>query len=746
MLDKDQMNQLIREEVSELLTEMEQALLELEQTPEEMSLVNRVFRAMHTVKGAANMFGFNEVASLTHEVESLFDAVRTGKISVSRSVLDVGLRAKDMTWQLIEEPEDPQVLAEKAALLENIAAVASGRELQAAAEPAAAPEPEQNEEAQEVPPEDSSQEQPAEEPEEVSYSICYRPCGPETLSLTDPLVALDELHALGDCVVFTHIEDVEALDNFQEHSCAIWWEILLTKQPQDADLDRLNDVFIFVDDPANAQVAAVADPLAWIAEREQYFAEMVDWTQLAAPQSQPEPVQEAAPTVAEPEPAFEPEPVLPPEPVESVVLPLKEQAAPAAAAAPQTKPEPAQKKAQAPVKNTKAKIETSSIRVDAYKLDDMVALVGELVIAQARLAQIVSQFHDPSLQGVAEELELLSNSLRDRTLSMRMLPIGTTFDRFRRLVRDLSQELGKEIRLETLGAETELDKTVIEQLGDPLVHLLRNAIDHGIETPDERAAKGKDRAGKILLSAEHSGGHVLISIKDDGKGLDRERIAAKGLERGLITDATNMLDKEIYGLIFQPGFSTAEKVTNVSGRGVGMDVVKKNIDHLRGTVEINSETGSGTTVTVKLPLTLAIIEGLQVRVGDEFFVIPLASVQECVELAKEDIPSDKGNPKKIINLRNEIVPYIRLREWFSVPGERPSIEQIIIAGDNTSRTGIVVDEVVGQQQTVIKSLGKVFKEVQEISGATIKGDGTMALILDVPSLIRKVHAERISTK
>ncbi len=752
MLDKDQMNQLIREEVSELLAEMEQALLELEQTPDEMSLVNRVFRAMHTVKGAANMFGFNDVASLTHEVESLFDAVRTGRISVSRRVLDVGLLAKDLTWQLIEEPEDAQVLADKDALLEKIVAISSGS-AEAAPEEAAVSGPEQQSVPPDTPAEGSGLAKDLDTPEEASYAIRYSPGGPEMLSLTDPLAALDELCTLGNCIIFTHMEDVDALENLQEDACSIWWEILLTKQPEEADLDRLNDVFIFVDDPDNAQVEPVEDPLAWISEREQFFAAQEDWTGLPVHEALPDVSPEVLPDPVEETAAPSEAPAPPLQPVEPAPAPKKEPASqqgsasapgPEAAPAPvrEIKAAPPQKKTPAAARNSKTKIESSSIRVDAYKLDDMVALVGELVIAQARLSQVVNHFHDPSLQGVVEELELLSNSLRDRTLSMRMLPIGTTFDRFRRLVRDLSQELGKEIRLETLGAETELDKTVIEQLGDPLVHLLRNAIDHGIEIPDERFAKGKKRAGKILLSAEHSGGHVLISIKDDGKGLDRERIAAKGIERGLITDASNMSDKEVFGLIFQPGFSTAEKVTNVSGRGVGMDVVKKNIGQLRGTVEIDSETGAGTTVTVKLPLTLAIIEGLQVRVGKEYFVIPLASVQECVELAQEDIPADKGNPKKIINLRNEIVPYIRLREWFAVPGERPIIEQIIIAGDNTSRTGIVVDEVVGQQQTVIKSLGKIFKDVQEISGATIKGDGTMALILDVPTLIRKVHAER----
>jgi two-component system chemotaxis sensor kinase CheA len=382
----------------------------------------------------------------------------------------------------------------------------------------------------------------------------------------------------------------------------------------------------------------------------------------------------------------------------------------------------------------------SSIRVAADKLDYLVDLVGELVIVQAQITQVVSEKHDSALTLLAEELERLSDELRDSTLGIRMLPIGTSFSKFRRLVRDLSADLGKQITLSTSGAETELDKTVIERLGDPLVHLLRNSIDHGIEQPQERQAKGKPPQGNILLSAEHSGGEVLIRITDDGKGMSSEMIREKGIERGLITKDAEMTEKELLKLIFEPGFSTAKTVTSVSGRGVGMDVVKRAIDSLRGTIDIDSKPNAGTTITIRLPLTLAIIDGLQVRVEDEYYVIPLSLVEECVELSRSEV-EEAGSEQRILHLRGEIVPYIHIREWFDIEGENPPIEQIVITGVEGSRVGIVVDTVIGEHQTVIKSLGRVYKDVEGISGATIKGDGSIALILDVPSLVRRVIAE-----
>ena len=383
----------------------------------------------------------------------------------------------------------------------------------------------------------------------------------------------------------------------------------------------------------------------------------------------------------------------------------------------------------------------STIRVDSDKLDSLVNLVGELVTVQARLTQTAASKDDSELILVAEEVERLTEELRDNTMSVRMVQIGTMFARFKRLIRDLSSEMGKTIEMSTEGAETELDKTVIDKLNDPLVHLIRNSIDHGIETPDDREAAGKPRHGIVHLSATHSGANVLIEIVDDGAGLNPEAIKAKAVEKGLIEPDAELPEKDIFALILQAGFSTAEKVTNVSGRGVGMDVVKRSIEALRGTIDISSKRGVGTTITLKIPLTLAIIDGLLVKIGQEVFVVPLSLVEECVELTAEDI--EKAHGRHIANVRGEIIPYINLRDKFSINGGKPDIEQIVIAEVDDNRVGFVVDDVIGEHQTVIKALGKFYRDVEGVSGATILGDGTVALILDIPKLVQSAVKDEV---
>jgi two-component system chemotaxis sensor kinase CheA len=387
----------------------------------------------------------------------------------------------------------------------------------------------------------------------------------------------------------------------------------------------------------------------------------------------------------------------------------------------------------------KAKEGVANVKVPADKLDTLMDLVGELVIAQARLNESSMQIHDASLTAIAEDMERLTTELRENTLGLRMLPIGTTFARFRRLVRDLSNDLGKEIELITEGAETELDKTVIDKLGDPLVHLIRNSIDHGIESPEQRTATGKKSKGTVKLSAVHSESHVVIKIEDDGAGIDKEVIRAKAIERGLITEETELSDQEIYSMVFAAGFSTAKTVSNVSGRGVGMDVVKRSIESLRGKVTIDSEKGKGSVVTVELPLTLAIIEGLLVAVGEENYVIPLSLVEECIELTGDEIAQANGN--RLVEVRGELVPYLRLRECFTSGGNMPDIEQIIIVRNGDARFGFTADEVIGQHQTVIKGLGKMYEGIKGLAGATILGNGAVALILDAPALIQLAVTE-----
>ncbi|HEY5998054.1 MAG TPA: chemotaxis protein CheA, partial [bacterium] len=389
----------------------------------------------------------------------------------------------------------------------------------------------------------------------------------------------------------------------------------------------------------------------------------------------------------------------------------------------------------------RARVEAiSTLRVAAAKLDTLVNLVGELVTVQARLARVAGRIGDAELDGVAEEVERLTAGMRDNTLSVRMVPIGPSFAKFRRHVRDLAHEVGHEVDLVTEGEDTELDKTVIDRLADPIVHLLRNSIDHGIETPDVRERAGKPRRGTVRLSASYSGASVIIRVEDDGAGIDLEAVRRKAVERGLLAEHDARSERELIALMFLPGFSTSGTVTTVSGRGVGLDVVKRAVETLRGQINVESRLGAGTTFEVRLPLTLAIIEGLDVVVGGEHFILPLAVVNECVELLRDAAAA--AGPRRLAEIRGELVPYVRLRDWFAVDGEAPRREQIVVTEAEGFRVGLVVDAVVGEQQTVIKPLGRLFGNARGLAGATILGDGTVALILDVAQLVQSVERAR----
>jgi two-component system chemotaxis sensor kinase CheA len=376
----------------------------------------------------------------------------------------------------------------------------------------------------------------------------------------------------------------------------------------------------------------------------------------------------------------------------------------------------------------------SSIRVSADRLDQLVNLVGELVTVQARLSEVAARREDADVLEISEAVDRLTAALRENSMSIRMLPLKTTFDRFRRLVHDLGIELHKDVELTVEGADTELDKTVIDRLNDPLVHLIRNSMDHGIETPEARRAAGKRSTGTIHLSARHSGANVLVRVSDDGRGLDAEVVRARAVEQGLIDAGARLPEAEIFSLILEPGFSTAREVTEVSGRGVGMDIVRRSVEGLRGSIDIASRPGAGLTVTLRLPLTLAIIDGLLVRVGDAHFVLPLANSLECVELTRREIADAHG--KHIANVRGELIPYIRLSEYFQMDTARPEREQIMVVETEHGHYGFVVDQVLGDHQTVIKNLGRLYRNVQVVSGATILGNGTVALILDPHRLVQ----------
>ena len=530
---------------------------------------------------------------------------------------------------------------------------------------------------------------------------------------TNPLLLLDELRELGACTVVARSAALPPLQELEAESCYLSWDVVLTT---DRPRSAIEDVFIFVDDGSNVTIEPIqeSDDLRLgpiLAERG------------AIPRADIEEVVSKRPPIGE---LLVAAGKVTPEAVRSALAEQRHI----------TRDRLAQ--AGASAANSR-KSDSASIRVAADRLDELMDRVGELVIAQARLRELTLKTGESALKAVSEEIDRLASELRDTTMSIRMVPIGSLFGRFRRLVHDLGRDLGKPVRLITSGEETELDKTVIERLNDPLVHLIRNCIDHGLETTDLRRAAGKLEEGTVSLKAWHSGAQVIIEVSDDGRGLNREKILAKARSQGLIAETARLSEEEIDQLIFRPGFSTATAVTNVSGRGVGLDVVKRNIESLHGAIELSSREGIGMSVLVRLPLTLAIIDGLLVRVGTGQYVIPLGAVEECVELSVEDDARSTG--RNLLNIRGELVPFLRLRDLFSAKGAPDPYQKAIIVSNGEQRVGLVVDQVIGDHQTVIKTLSRLHANVESFSGATILGDGTVALILDVEHLVNWAQAE-----
>jgi two-component system, chemotaxis family, sensor kinase CheA len=690
----DQHKEVFREEAYEHLADLENSLLELEENPEDMELIGRVFRSMHTIKGSGSMFGFDTLAAFTHEVETVLDFVRNGRLPVSKKLISLCLAARDCIKSILDaDDHDPDVEGSQT-LVAAFRSLAGIEATPKAAAAAAGPQAGRREEP------------------EITYRIRFKPFMEIFQNGTNPLALLNELRELGRCDVVSQMDNLPPLEDMNPENCYIFWDVILTTR---RGRDAIMDVFIFVEDDCELKIDVIddgSDPDGdtgykklgdILVERGDLSAEEMN-SVLKTQKRFGELLIEQG--------------IVSPEKVQSALV---EQ---------QHVKGVRKERSEAPPPQEAA----ASIRVPAERLDQLINLVGEMVTVQARLSQVSLLGGDSTFIAISEEVERLTNELRNTALNIRMLPIGSTFSKFKRLVRDLSQELGKEIEMDTFGAETELDKTVIEKLNDPLVHIIRNSIDHGIEMPDKRREAGKSSLGKVVLGAEHSGDSVLITIQDDGGGLDRDAIRNKAVERGLLAANAEVSDREIYSQIFAPGFSTAAKVTSVSGRGVGMDVVKRGIEGLRGTITVDSVRGKGTTITLKIPLTLAIIDSLLVKIGRDHFVLPLSTVEECIELTREDVRNSHG--RNLANVRGAIIPYIPLRDCFCITDNRPEIEQIVIADIHGKKVGFVVDHVVGEHQTVIKSLGKMYRDVQGISGATILGDGTVALILDMGALLK----------
>ncbi|MFN3260389.1 MAG: chemotaxis protein CheA [Pikeienuella sp.] len=654
-------------EAREQLEGLEALLLDLESDPAPEK-VDAVFRALHTVKGSGSMFGFTVLARFTHHFEDAFDRVREGRLSVTPSLVDLSLKARDHMTALLElggdgpEAEAMAAAPDAAALLAALARLVGGDHAAEAAPTDAEEKPELAARAR-------------------RWEIRFRPAPDALRNGMRPDLLLAELAALGTAGIVVDASELSPLESLDPTLSQLAWTVTLETAESRAAIDS---VFVFADD-ADLSIKEVAD-------------------------------EGAAPVEAG---------------LAAAAAPARtEDAAPAVAKAPR---DPGGKRSSAGAA-------ADQVRIPAARLDEIMDRLGELVIAQARLRQIAEQSAEPELAGVVEEVDRLVSGLRDSTLSIRMLPIETVFGKFRRVVRDLSSELGKDVDLIVEGGETEIDKTVLDKLSEPLVHMIRNSMDHGIEQAERRRAAGKPAQGRLLLSARQEGGEVLISIEDDGAGLDAEAIRAKALERGLLTADSTPTEAELHQLIFAPGFSTAKQLSSVSGRGVGMDAVRTAVDALRGSIEVLSRSGSGTRVTLRLPVTLAIVEGLLIRLGEAAYVLPLSVVEECVEFDPKERSHESG--RSVLLIREHLVPFLDLADAFGEAASEEPRRRVVIARADGKRIGLVVDDILGQHQTVIKALGPLHREVEGFAGATILGDGSVALIIDVASLSRRALAAR----
>lgn len=700
------------EEAQELLRQMEQILLAFEIGTQNEEAVNELFRAAHTIKGSAGLFRFEEIVSFTHVVESVLDRLRSGALEADDGLLGLLLESGDHIGTLVAAAASDSPLVEAVQALGNALVARLEAFLPRPAETPLAgeflPEPE--------PALAVSGGGPLGGADTWHLSLRF---GADVLRMgMDPLAFIRYLTTLGDIVhIETLCDALPPIEDFDPEACHLGFELDLRSA---ASRQEIEAVFEFVQDDAQIRIlpphARVEDYIALIAELPEESSRLGEIL-----------VAGGALTRRELEQALRAQAQDAPERRLGEILTdagaVHEQVVEAAL--------DKQKRGE-----ERRAAESRSVKVPADKLDRLIDLVGELVIAGAGTQLLANRSRLGELSESASQVNRLVEEVRDAALRLRMVQIGEVFNRFPRVVRDVSRELGKDIELKISGAETELDKSMVERLGDPLMHLMRNAMDHGLETAEVRLARGKPARGTVSLAARHESGSIVIEVRDDGRGLDRERILKKAVERDLVQESQSLEDGEVYRLILEPGFSTAEKVTNLSGRGVGMDVVKSSIEALRGAIDIESRPGEGACMRLTLPLTLAIIDGFLVGVGGAHFVLPLEMVVECIELPVGDGTGERD----YLNLRGQVLPFLRLRELFEVPHRAPRRQNVVVVQYGGRQAGLAVDSLMGECQTVIKPLGVLFEKLRGISGSTVLASGEVGLILDVPQLIQLATA------
>lgn len=684
-IDLAQFHQAFFEESFEGVALMESTLLRMEPEAVDADDINAIFRAAHSIKGSSGTFGFNEITSFTHVMESLLDELRQGRCGVTKNIREVLLRSVDMLRDMLS------ALSGKGAL--NTELVKSRQqELEGLLDSKGS---------------DADRAEIVEAPsikksdEVIGWHLVFSPLPTMLRSGNDPLCIIRELDRLGRLEVQADISLLPRLEDFNPETCFLSWDLHLHAA---VDQTLVNEIFAKVEGECDLAIMPIhADSRQSVGVSDER-AGRTDNPSRAVANTKDFAVERRAGSDRR-----------------QIDRRLGERRVSDSSGA-------------------------GSIRVDIHKIDHLVDMVGELVITQSMLSLLGENFHQGQLQRLRDgldELERHTRELQESVMQIRMLPISFAFNRFPRLVHDLSLQLGKKIELRLAGETTELDKTVIEKIGDPLLHLVRNSVDHGIEMPSERIAAGKPETGTIELLASHTNGSIVLEIRDDGRGMDSDLLLRKAIEKGVIDKGTRLSEQQIHELVFQPGFSTAEKLTDLSGRGVGLDVVRQNINELGGSIKLVSNPGRSSAFIIKLPLTLAILEGQSVAVGDEVYIIPMSSIVESIQV-KSDMVSLVAGREEVYRLRDMYLPVIRLHEVFGIEhhrAKRLSDGLLVIVEGEGRRCGILVDELIGQHQVVVKTLETNYQRVEGISGATILGDGSVALIVDISGIMRLAKAE-----
>ncbi|EEG99212.1 chemotaxis protein CheA [Borreliella burgdorferi] len=706
----DKFKNSFKEESIENISDIEQALLNLEVSSDQ-DIINSIFRNLHTIKGSSGMFGFNFTASLVHEIETVLDVVKNGKAAFNQAAIDATLMSVDFIRELIEGDE---VISEidfdkrKQFLVNEIRKVLDiSNDVKGAFQEALENDFSKSdnssvlEESVKVNSENKFDDE-ALQSEFKSYKILFSPAKGILFHGHKPINLLSKLINLGNGYVRAKVDNIPDLELISPDNVYVDWEIRLDTEES---RESIEDIFTFLDSQSKIDIQELDKCLE---ANEGDNVESKNFNLLHLDRNSKD---------------------------------LTNSSFEKSAFVGKSFFNGDKNRSNIQDDTARSKVNIASIKVDSKKLDHLVNLVGELVTIQSKLSKEAENRNSNILNSISAEFSLLINELRDYTTGLRTVPIEILFVKFQRIVKDLSTSLGKSILYHASGGDTVLDKSIIEKLNEPLVHLIRNSIDHGIESAQERESLGKDPKGIIKLSACQSGDSVIVIIEDDGRGLDKNKILKKAIERNIISDsvAKTLSEIDVYNLIFEPGFSTASSVTDISGRGVGMDVVKKQVESLRGHVVLESEFGKYTRIKLIFPLTLAIIEGWLVRVKDEHFIVPLSNVESCLESNKLISQMDGIETKSnVMNYRGSMISYIRLREFFQVSSEKSLSEQVVVVNTNSGKMGIVVDEVLGQHQTVIKALGKIYSRVEGVSGATILGDGSLALVVDIDAITKLI--------